>query len=145
MLLPTFVVTVAAVGGEPLAPDPGEPGRSDAGGLDRLVLVVEPEKESLKLGLWRPDRLLDLPRTSLSSESFTVGQKDRDPDSCGLPVLLFFIKMQDNLFFSQYRVYQQPSNALHFISPDHRKKVQIQKKSTSSTNSKPKQVHLNSP
>lgn len=81
---------MTAVGGEPLAPDPGDPGEpgepgcneAEGGGLDRLVLVVEPEKDSLKLGLWRPDRLLDLPRTSFSSESFTVWWRDRDTDSC---------------------------------------------------------------
>lgn len=67
------------MGGELRAPepgdpgDPGEPGFSDAdeGGLARLVLV-DPEKESLKLGFCLPDKL-DLPNTSLSSVSFTVG------------------------------------------------------------------------
>lgn len=53
--------------------DPGEPGfnEADDGGLDRLLLV-EPEKASLKLGFCRPDRV-DFPSTSLSSGSFTVG------------------------------------------------------------------------
>lgn len=52
--------------------DPGEPGFNEAeeGGLDRLVLV-EPEKESLKLGFCLPDKL-DFPSTSLSSVSFTL-------------------------------------------------------------------------
>lgn len=52
--------------------DPGEPGfnEADDGGLDKLLLV-EPEKASLKLGFCRPDRV-DFPSTSLSSGSFTV-------------------------------------------------------------------------
>lgn len=52
--------------------EPGEPGfnEADDGGLDRLLLV-EPEKASLKLGFCRPDRV-DFPSTSLSSGSFTV-------------------------------------------------------------------------
>lgn len=84
MLTGTFVVTVVVEGelrapepGEPGDPgDPGEPGFSEAdeGGLERLVLV-EPEKESLKLGFCLPDKL-DFPNTSFSSESFTVGQHD---------------------------------------------------------------------
>lgn len=72
----TFVVT-AVVEGELRAPEPGDPGdpgepgfnEADEGGLDRLVLV-EPEKESLKLGFCLPDKL-DFPSTSLSSGSFT--------------------------------------------------------------------------
>lgn len=67
--------------GELRAPEPGEPGdpgepgfnEADGGGLDRLVLV-EPEKESLKLGFCLPDKL-DFPNTSLSSVSFTGGKK----------------------------------------------------------------------
>lgn len=53
--------------------EPGEPGfrEADDGGLDRLLLV-EPEKESLKLGFCLPDKV-DFPRTSLSSVSFTAG------------------------------------------------------------------------
>lgn len=82
MLAGTFVVT-AVVEGELRAPgpgdpgDPGEPGFSEAeeGGLERLVLV-EPEKDSLKLGFCRPDKL-DFPSTSLSSESFTEGREWR--------------------------------------------------------------------
>lgn len=78
MLTGTFVVTVV-VEGELRAPEPGEPGdpgepgfnEADEGGLDRLVLV-EPEKESLKLGFCLPDKL-DFPSTSLSSGSFTGG------------------------------------------------------------------------
>ena len=77
---PTFVV-MAVVGGELRAPEPGEPGDPgepgfsgpEEGGLDRLVLV-EPEKDSLKLGLCLPDRL-DLPSTSLSSVSFTCERR----------------------------------------------------------------------
>lgn len=74
----TFVDTDVLVGelrdpspGEP--GDPGEPGfnEADDGGLDRLLLV-EPEKASLKLGFCRPDRV-DFPSTSLSSGSFTGG------------------------------------------------------------------------
>lgn len=65
------------VEGELRAPEPGDPGEpgepgfseADEGGLDRLVLV-EPEKASLKLGFCLPDRL-DLPSTSFSSGSFT--------------------------------------------------------------------------
>lgn len=72
----TFVDTDVVVGelrdpkpGEP--GDPGDPGfnEADEGGLDRLLLV-EPEKASLKLGFCRPDKV-DLPSTSLSSGSFT--------------------------------------------------------------------------
>lgn len=81
MLTGTFVVTVV-VEGELRAPEPGDPGdpgepgfsEADEGGLERLVLV-EPEKESLKLGFCLPDKL-DFPNTSFSSESFTVGQHD---------------------------------------------------------------------
>lgn len=78
----TFVDTDVLVGelrdpspGEP--GDPGEPGfnEADDGGLDRLLLV-EPEKASLKLGFCRPDRV-DLPSTSLSSGSFTGGRTTR--------------------------------------------------------------------
>lgn len=80
MLTCTFVVTVV-LEGELRAPesgdpgDPGEPGfnEADEGGLDRLVLV-EPEKESLKLGFCLPDKL-DFPSTSLSSASFTRGKQ----------------------------------------------------------------------
>lgn len=79
------MVTVV-VGGEFLAPepgdpgDPGEPGFSEAeGGLERLVLV-DPEKESLKLGFCLPDKL-DFPNTSLSSGSFT-GSRDEEVDRC---------------------------------------------------------------
>lgn len=79
MLTGTFVVTVV-VEGELRAPEPGEPGdpgepgfnEADDGGLDRLVLV-EPEKASLKLGFCLPDKL-DFPSTSLSSVSFTGGR-----------------------------------------------------------------------
>lgn len=75
----TFVVTAVVVG-EVRAPEPGDPGdpgepgfnEADEGGLDRLVLV-EPEKESLKLGFCLPDKL-DFPSTSLSSVSFTGGR-----------------------------------------------------------------------
>lgn len=74
----TFVVT-AVVGGELRAPEPGDPGDpgepglngAEDGGLAKLVLV-DPEKESLKLGFCLPDKL-DFPNTSLSSVSFTVG------------------------------------------------------------------------
>lgn len=83
------MVTVV-VEGELRAPEPGDPGdpgepgfnEADEGGLDRLVLV-EPEKESLKLGFCLPDKL-DFPRTSLSSVSFTVsreGEVDRKRSS----------------------------------------------------------------
>lgn len=73
----TFVVTVV-LEGELRAPEPGEPGdpgepglsEGDEGGLDRLVLV-EPEKASLKLGFCLPEKL-DLARISLSSGSFTA-------------------------------------------------------------------------
>ena len=83
LLICTFVVTVV-VGGELRTPEPGDPGdpgepgfsEADEGGLDRLVLV-EPEKESLKLGFCRPDKL-DFPRTSLSSGSFTVVREGED-------------------------------------------------------------------
>lgn len=72
----TFVVTVV-VEGELRAPEPGEPGdpgepgfkEVDEGGLDKLLLV-EPEKASLKLGFCLPDKL-DFPSTSLTSGSFT--------------------------------------------------------------------------
>ncbi len=75
------MVTVV-VEGELRAPEPGEPGdpgepgfsEADEGGLERLVLV-EPEKASLKLGFCRPDRL-DFPSTSLSSGSFTRGREE---------------------------------------------------------------------
>lgn len=74
------MVTVV-VEGELRAPEPGDPGdpgdpgfnEADDGGLDRLVLV-EPEKESLKLGFCRPDKL-DFPSTSLSSVSFTASRE----------------------------------------------------------------------
>lgn len=70
------MVTVV-VGGEPREPEPGDPGdpgdpgfkEADEGGLDILVLV-DPEKESLKLGLCLPVKV-DFPKTSFSSESFT--------------------------------------------------------------------------
>lgn len=70
-------MVTAVVDGELRAPEPGEPGdpgepgfnEADEGGLDRLVLV-EPEKASLKLGFCLPDKL-DFPSTSLSSVSFT--------------------------------------------------------------------------
>lgn len=76
----TFVVT--AVLEEPRAPEPGEPGDpgepglrgAEGGGLDRLVLV-EPEKASLKLGFCLPEKL-DLARISLSSGSFTAHRSD---------------------------------------------------------------------
>lgn len=76
----TFVVTVV-LEGELRAPEPGDPGdpgepgfnEADEGGLDRLVLV-EPVKESLKLGFCLPDKL-DFPNTSLSSVSFTRGKQ----------------------------------------------------------------------
>lgn len=56
--------------------DPGDPGfnEADEGGLDRLLLV-EPEKASLKLGFCRPDKV-DFPSTSLSSGSFTGGTQE---------------------------------------------------------------------
>lgn len=65
------------VEGELRAPEPGEPGdpgepgfkEVDEGGLDKLLLV-EPEKASLKLGFCLPDKL-DFPSTSLTSGSFT--------------------------------------------------------------------------
>lgn len=68
--------------GELRAPEPGEPGdpgepgfnEADEGGLDRLLLV-EPEKASLKLGFCLPDKL-DFPSTSLSSGSFTGGRQE---------------------------------------------------------------------
>lgn len=67
---------------EPRAPEPGEPGDpgepglsgAEGGGLDRLVLV-EPEKASLKLGFCLPEKL-DLARISLSSGSFTGHRSD---------------------------------------------------------------------
>lgn len=77
----TFVETDVLVGelrdpnpGEP--GEPGEPGFNDAedGGLDRLLLV-EPEKASLKLGFCRPDKV-DFPSTSFSSGSFTGGKEE---------------------------------------------------------------------
>lgn len=68
--------------GELRAPEPGDPGdpgepgfnEADEGGLDRLLLV-EPEKASLKLGFCLPDKL-DFPSTSLSSGSFTGGRQE---------------------------------------------------------------------
>lgn len=74
------MVTVV-VEGELRAPEPGEPGdpgepgfnEADEGGLDRLVLV-EPEKASLKLGFCLPDKL-DFASTSLSSGSFTASRE----------------------------------------------------------------------
>lgn len=77
-------MVTAAVGGELRAPEPGDPGdpgepglsEADEGGLDRLVLV-EPEKESLKLGFCLPDKL-DFPNTSLSSVSFTKGEEQKE-------------------------------------------------------------------
>ena len=74
-------MVTAVVEGELRAPEPGEPGdpgepgfnEADDGGLDRLVLV-EPEKASLKLGFCLPDKL-DFPSTSLSSGSFTGGRE----------------------------------------------------------------------
>lgn len=95
MLTGTFVVT-AVVGGELRATepgdlgdpgDPGDPGfnEADEGGLDRLVLV-DPEKESLKLGFCLPDKV-DFPNTSLSSVSFTgngkVDHKEKKKSSIG--------------------------------------------------------------
>lgn len=93
MLTGTFVVTVV-VEGELRAPEPGEPGdpgepgfnEADEGGLDRLVLV-EPEKESLKLGFCLPDRL-DFPRTSLSSVSFTKERWIRNGHSPPISVFI---------------------------------------------------------
>lgn len=77
----TFVVTDVLEGElrapEPGEPgDPGEPGLSEAGGggLDRLVLV-EPEKASLKLGFCLPEKL-DFARISLSSGSFTAHRSE---------------------------------------------------------------------
>ena len=57
VVTPTFMGT-GGLGGEFLAPEPGDPGdpgepgcsAAEEGGLDRLVLV-DPEKESFKLGL----------------------------------------------------------------------------------------------
>ena len=80
------MVGTAAAGGEFREPDPGDPGEpgepglseAEEGGLDRL-LFVEPENESLKLGLCLPDRP-DFPRTSLSSESFTGGGGEGETD-----------------------------------------------------------------
>lgn len=80
MLTCTVVVTVV-LEGELRAPEPGDPGdpgepglsEADEGELDRLVLV-EPEKESLKLGFCLPDKL-DFPRTSFSSVSFTIDKQ----------------------------------------------------------------------
>lgn len=73
-------MVTAAVGGELRAPvpgelgEPGEPGWRDAvGGEDRLGFG-ELEKESLKLGLCRPERLAFPVNTSFSSESFTWGK-----------------------------------------------------------------------
>lgn len=68
--------------GELRAPEPGEPGdpgepglrEADGGGLDRLVLV-EPEKASLKLGFCLPEKL-DFARISLSSGSFTAHRSE---------------------------------------------------------------------
>lgn len=71
----------AVGGGELRAPEPGDPGEpgepgdpgfreADDGGLDRLVLV-EPEKDSLKLGFCRPDNV-GFPSTSFSSVSLTA-------------------------------------------------------------------------
>lgn len=73
----TFIVT-DVLEGELRAPEPGEPGdpgepglrEAEGGGLDRLVLV-EPEKASLKLGFCLPEKL-DFARISLSSGSFTA-------------------------------------------------------------------------
>lgn len=75
-------MVTAAAGGELLVPEPGDPGepgepgcREAVGGEDRLGLG-ELEKDSLKLGLCRPDRL-DFPdKTSFSSDSFT--EKDNE-------------------------------------------------------------------
>lgn len=77
----TFVITVE-LEGELRAPEPGEPGdpgepglsEAEGGGLDRLVLV-EPEKASLKLGFCLPEKL-DLARISLSSGSFTAHRSE---------------------------------------------------------------------
>lgn len=106
MLTSTFVVTVV-VEGELRAPEPGEPGdpgepgfnEADEGGLDRLVLV-EPEKESLKLGFCLPDKL-DFPSTSLSSGSFTADRSGQETVS--LPILTtVFMGEQRTLFLHTY-------------------------------------------
>lgn len=82
----TLVVT-AAVGGELRAPvpgelgEPGEPGWRDAvGGEDRLAFG-ELEKESLKLGLCRPERLAFPDSTSFSSESFTWEKRESNQNT----------------------------------------------------------------
>lgn len=76
-------MVTAAVGGELRAPvpgelgEPGEPGWRDAvGGEDRLGFG-ELEKESLKLGLCRPERLAFPVSTSFSSESFTWEKREK--------------------------------------------------------------------
>lgn len=96
-LIFTFVVTVVAEG-ELRAPEPGEPGdpgepgfnEADEGGLDRLVLV-EPEKASLKLGFCLPDKL-DFPSTSLSSGSFTWS-REKSCQSPNLKVTFYYYFM----------------------------------------------------
>ncbi|TNN62406.1 hypothetical protein EYF80_027417 [Liparis tanakae] len=103
MLTVTFVVTV--VDGELRAPEPGEPGdpgepgfkEADDGGLDRLVLV-EPEKESLKLGFCRPDKL-DFPSTSFSSVSFTEMERWRNHCLTILKVILIGVEPHLLLIF----------------------------------------------
>lgn len=79
-------MVTAAIGGELRAPvpgelgepgEPGEPGWRDAvGGEDRLGFG-ELEKESLKLGLCRPERLAFPVSTSFSSESFTWEKREK--------------------------------------------------------------------
>lgn len=86
-------MVTAVVGGEFLAPEPGDPGdpgepgfsEADGGGLERLVLV-DPEKESLKLGFCLPDKL-DFPNTSFSSGSFTGSRDEEDKYKSDLFIL----------------------------------------------------------
>lgn len=101
-------MVTAVVEGELRAPEPGDPGdpgepgfnEADEGGLDRLVLV-EPEKESLKLGFCLPDKL-DFPSTSLSSGSFTIyGEVDKKWSFS--PVLYSLLKYK-YLFMSEQNV-----------------------------------------
>lgn len=90
------MVTVV-VGGEPRDPEPGDPGdpgdpgfnEAEEGGLDMLVLV-DPEKESLKLGLCLPVKV-DFPKISLSSVSFT-GVRRSKQKNCSHPIIDPFIK-----------------------------------------------------
>lgn len=122
MLTGTFVVTVV-VEGELRAPEPGEPGdpgepgfnEADDGGLDRLVLV-EPEKASLKLGFCLPDKL-DFPSTSLSSGSFTGGREGTSLVISLLALFFFFLNSKKHLI-SEQNVSTVKIIRLHRISND---------------------------